>query len=500
MNDKKWIISTITVSILLVITIILLPVLYFVGKSKGSRDVITVDEVIVKNEDGIDWIETPKVKYDAFTSDNSTGAINQVKSRANDDSRTTVFALERDGAMIGVQTVLTALAELNINPSKEIVIYLTPKEEAAVLSYDWDVFNTYENVTVIENLGDGVEDSINDDDFSLIMKSVSNEKVDLYLDNLSTFKYTENFVKELETSWQYVETLTFMTDGQAPREDKESGYGPDASFLKENNYDYYDVLSAQQTMGYLQSGQSSQVNDNDMKVASDLMQTTFDWGNDGTQDVYNYMIDDSYLYYGNGGFNYRNEDGVDFYTLTSDYTEETKQTLYQVYGLDHVDMTFSTGNTNYVYSGNLLDDSHVDPNLNTDKTKILEMYNEYVKGNEGINIIYKSHPRSNQKYIDQLIEECESESGQEGWLYAVDHTIPLEIYLLTGMFANDETTNTYFYQTVSGTSTMLSAFVSARQASQIMDISVADQDTYDLVRDYWGELNPLIDFSYMSIV
>ncbi len=499
-NINKWMISTISVSIALVIAIIMLPVLYFIGKSNGNVDNINVTETISLNEDGIEWIEVPKVKYDAFTNDNTTGALNQIKGRANDDARTTVFAIERDGAMIGVQTILTALAELNINPNKEMVIYLTPKEDAAVLTYNWETFDKYENVTVIENLGDGVEDSINDDDFENILSGVTNSKVDLYVDNISSFMYTENSVEELKESWKYVETLTFMTDGQSPNDSKTTGYGPDVNFFKENNYDYYDVISAEKTMDHLRNEEYSKVGKDEMQVASDLIQTTFDWDGDGVQDVYNYMIDDSYLFYGNGGFNYRNEDGVDFYTLTSDYTEETKGNLYEIYGLDHVDMSFSTGNENYVYSGNLLNSANVDENKPKDKAKIIEMYNQYVKGNSNVNIIYKSHPRSEQEYIDGMISEIESEVGETGWLYSVDHTIPLEIYLLTGIFANDEETSTSFYQIVNSTSTMLGAFISARQTEQILEISNSDQAQYDLVMNYWGELNPLLNWDLMTIV
>ncbi|MGL5357736.1 MAG: hypothetical protein ACRC9U_01595 [Metamycoplasmataceae bacterium] len=148
----------------------------------------------------------------------------------------------------------------------------------------------------------------------------------------------------------------------------------------------------------------------------------------------------------NDFFNPYNSLEADLISFCKALNIESKQLLNNVFSkekLNENDFLFMENNTNYIYSGRLLNMPDI---VLAEARKLLEI-KKIATNNPNIknyNIIFKGHPRDEiQDIIDKLkvaIKRLDPSDNAE-WLHVINPKIPYEIYLVNGIFSNDPSKN-----------------------------------------------------------
>ncbi|MGL5521737.1 MAG: hypothetical protein ACRDAW_00505 [Metamycoplasmataceae bacterium] len=142
-------------------------------------------------------------------------------------------------------------------------------------------------------------------------------------------------------------------------------------------------------------------------------------------------------------FNPYNSLEADLISFCKTFTFKSKQILNNVFSkepLDNNEFLFMENNTNYIYSGRLLENPEI---VISEAKKLLEIKKIAIDNNIiNYNIIFKGHPRD-ENIISKLkvaINKLDPSDNAE-WLHVINPKIPYEIYLVNGIFSNDTTKN-----------------------------------------------------------
>lgn len=186
--------------------------------------------------------------------------------------------------------------------------------------------------------------------------------------------------------------------------------------------------------------------------------------------------------------------------LLNDYS---KLKFKQAYQIDKEDLSFATGKDNYILLGSRMGETSTP---DTEANKVMKFYkdNKKISGDgRQINIIYKPHPRELQANLDELKKLVSEKSSVDSevsttsdWFHTINGKIPFEVFLISGLFNDNSTTNTKFRFYLDGYSTTAQVYYDLQASQdQVINYVFNNQTVYDQAVGYYGLLTKVIDFS-----
>lgn len=181
-------------------------------------------------------------------------------------------------------------------------------------------------------------------------------------------------------------------------------------------------------------------------------------------------------------------------------TDDSKSKFKAAYKIDTVDLSFSTGKDNYILLGSRMGETS---NADTEANKVIDFYesNKKISGDgTQVNVIYKPHPRELQANLDQLTklisEKSAGTDAAPDWFHIINGKIPFEVFLISGLFNDDPTTNTKFRFYLDGASTTAQVYYDLKASQeQVISYVFNSQAVYNQTVGYYGLLTKVIDFS-----
>lgn len=142
----------------------------------------------------------------------------------------------------------------------------------------------------------------------------------------------------------------------------------------------------------------------------------------------------------------------------------------------------------------------------TEANKVMDFYkaNKKISGDgRQINIIYKPHPRELQSNLDELKKLVSEKSSADpeapstpDWFYTINGKIPFEVFLISGLFYDNSTTNTKFRFYLDGYSTTVQVYYDLQASQdQVINYVFNNETVYNQAVGYYGLLTKVIDFS-----
>lgn len=428
------------------------------------------------------------------------------KTNTENADNVSLFFVERGGAFIVVQTLIDILLQQELQPDKEIYVAFSNDTMPGIDDGTWPRDINWEAVIPADHIVDFTEESGNPSDVRAISNAEmdmfiedylggdQDVKIDLYMDNYSYYQHQKNdFIDEFGASLKHLNSLTFFTDGTAQFEVEAEMQGRYSKFTPK------DKMEINENIDGLVTGEitPSDLSKNERRDASQYMYAA----NPDYLDV-NTLSVTSDIYKGNE--NVLSASGAGLETARRMLTDESLATMKEVVNLDQYDIdkgTSQVGKTNFVISGNLVQDSD---QAKADAKMITDIYNELEAGGEydmsNINILYKPHPRSYDDSLTDMVGYVSDSTGTDAstWVQIIPKEIQFEFFVLTGEFDDDESTNTDYQMYLTGTSTVVPAAYDAGITSENIEKYYTTEDGLKTMHD-WYDGTGIIDWEKVEI-
>lgn len=452
------------------------------------------------------------------TKTNSQDGIYEIINAQAKTNNISVFFIKRNGAFIAIQEVISSILLKQLNPNKEIYFYVgsaikdddangknTIGYESLASQYD----NFYFNKSVSTDL------SLYDTDLAeVISKLGADQKIDLFVEDQAIRENNYQLSKNLVKSYPYINTITFTTDGAYNLVFNDNEY----NWLKTQSkdqidsylnlwtklfYDKADVndptidwISLSKILPMLvNNSENSDPQKINVWVATN--QNFIDWrssneiGEGGV--LYNYPLNPGVL----------NQYGLGLKHVWDLLTDDSKLKFKQAYQIDKEDLSFATGEDNYILLGSRMGETSTP---DTEANKVMDFYkaNKKISGDDRqINIIYKPHPRELQANLDELKKLVSEKSLADpeisttpDWFHTINGKIPFEVFLISGLFNDNSSINTKFRFYLDGYSTTAQVYYDLQASQdQVINYVFNNQTVYDQAVGYYGLLTKVIDFS-----
>lgn len=452
------------------------------------------------------------------TKTNSEDGIYEIINAQAKTNNISVFFIKRNGAFIAIQEVISSILLKQLNPNKEIYFYVG----SAINDDDANGKNTigYESLaSQYDNFHFGksvtTDLSLYDTDLAeVISKLGSDQKIDLFVEDQAIHENNYQLSKNLVKSYPYINTITFTTDGAYNLVFNDNEY----NWLKTQSKDqidnylnlwtklFYgkldindpniDWISLSKILPMLvNNSENSDPQKINVWVATN--QNFKDWrsanelGEGGV--LYNYPLNPGVL----------NQYGLGLKHVWDLLTDDSKLKFQQAYKVDKEDLSFATGKDNYILLGSRMGETSTP---DTEANKVIKFYkdNKKISGDgRQINIIYKPHPRELQANLDELTKLVSEKSLADpeisttaDWFHTINGKIPFEVFLISGLFSDNSTTNTKFRFYLDGYSTTAQVYYDLQASQeQVINYVFNNQTVYDQAVGYYGLLTKVIDFS-----
>lgn len=467
---------------------------------------ITIICITVIPKKIIDWGET---KGDEITTSfyqqesYNDGIYNDAVKKANNNSAS-IYFFSRRGAYIATQMIADIALQKSINPNKKIYMSFssstTPDPNQSSdpnqwpLALDWDALDI--NGSHFKDMGSS-SFQIKEKDLDKIYKEFrfdKNQKIDLYMDSYSfqtsSKDLMNNFVSDIGNYWDNINSLTFFADGIAI-------YSMEEQYKNLlNSYNTQDINFANTTLSLLKNDliSTKEVKDNNLKTMSKLLPILSPNGNDD----FIQMFSPTHLVYEDEvRENVFMSSGPNFKKVIENIKDVN--ILKQVVGLDDYEQTNNfkdqEGKTNYVFSGNLVQN---ETGAQNDANSIIEIYNNFLAAHalDSVNVLYKPHPRSSDDYLNRMVQIVSNETGTNAseWIQIIPKSIPFEFFAMTGEFNDVLETSTDYQLFLTATSTVVPALYECGVTSENVEYYILNSEKdLSTIQNWYGDTG-IIDY------
>lgn len=416
---------------------------------------------------------------------------------------------------------------LELNPNKEIFLYISYFNEN---DFDISIFNEYPNVKIVF-LDKNMEDSWKNFDFYSLNEFLNdinyefdlNKKYHLFCDDYQILKMTnykldtiqkkKNFVKSFYFLLKNFSSLNMIADGTA------SAYFWDNSFynkfqnkLLEFNETFQIYMNAIQNLKSLKQMDIENfynwINDDNYYIFI-LMLCVSNYGEkirnekpsfyDGNLIQTNFFVPttdmiidlnnkSSSLLSNNDDFNEYfdpyyslNIDYINFFKSFDDMTKNKFLKLFKIESDFNKIENDLRNSTNIIFSGKKLNDKNI---IIDQANKLISLFNDN-KNIENLKIWFKGHPKDTNDIYNVLYNKIYEITGEKPtWFHVLDHVVPMEYYVSSGLLTNNISENKKIYIYSSFSTYVL--FIEGSRMYDIISKILVNESDFQLIQKIFG--------------
>lgn len=420
------------------------------------------------------------------------GIIKDVESK-KDNGNVAVYFLKRNAAFVGVQSLLSLTN--NLQEGKTVYYSLSQNisqsdangEEG--IDYDAlqkvypDTFNllrTNNNKTYIV-----------EEDLKTIFEAIGDKKIDLYFEDFQLFDAADAQVSLVEQMLSYLDkinSITLTTDGTSQLDfEKRSQV-----WLKGLTSSYHQELT--EIWQEIISGSGTQINKQYYFDLDKMLPTLLLNNNSGSKFVTAWATSAQICVDSLEQPHTWNQMSTGLASAFARLTSINQNLFKKIYHINDVNLKVGRYT---IHAGNLIKDQP-DVRVDAEANNIIGAR----ATNPTNNIIYKPHPREDEKYYDLLIAKVAekmdlSTAEVKEWLTIARAKTPLEVFALTGVYKSHN--NLSFEYSVTGTSTSVLALYEAGSKADIINYVFSDQNQLDYFKKVYGNTDGgVVDWSKAS--
>lgn len=427
--------------------------------------------------------------------------IEDAKEKSKNEN-ISIFYFQRGGAYTYVQEIIDMLLQKQFNPDKEIYVAFNDSTNPNTTTgwtsdFNWDATKLGINI-----INESVGESHAMVDFQMLEKFEKevleeHKQIDLYTDSLSEIPNNGGMISRTKENIRYIDSWTFVADGT-------QYFNFEEQFSKNTSkYNYKDVDKSTKILDSFidtdepYEGSSLEANAEMISLLFPVLET------ENIEITYLGLTEDIY----------KNKENItrastpNFETAMLMMNDEQVDKLIDLVGLNDYVTSYKPsqiGKNNFVISGNLVQDK--ESQQQADANKIVDVYNEQNDaGVSNINILYKPHPRSTDQGLEKMVEIANQmidpswTSSDDSIAQVIPKSIQYEFYALTGQFSDDEATGTYYYQYLTGTSTVVPALYDfGIKSDSIVRYYVSSEEDLNTLHK-WYDGTGIVDFDKVVI-